>query len=284
MSKRLKEYLSLLRKLKWKKKDLLLTVFLLAVIIYLVYDIFYVKNFVVVATIEGTINSPYASDIVRTLDDLEKNNSVRAIVIKVNSPGGEAEAVHEIYYKILRVKERKPVVVSIDNIAASGAYYFVAPANYIFSKQSSEVGGVGVIAELPEEIEMPNIIVSGPFKTVEDEASLLRKVELLKLDFINVLKNWRKDKLKIDPLELTSAKLYIGFDAKNIGLVDEIGGIDDAIEKAGELAGTKRFNIYEIFSKYTKSPLYVSQSDISSNTTSAPMFYYLYVKLGEKNE
>lgn len=249
---------------------------MLALNLYLLADLLGVFKIAVVV-MEGTIRS---QPIVKALDALEKDLLVRAIVLRINSPGGTAADVHEVYYKLLKVKSKKPVVVSIDSLGASGAYYIATAADHIVAKQSSEVGGVGVIAEIPEVVEKPNVIASGPFKVIADEKRILRNIEQLKLDFIEIIKYGRREKLKIDPLELTTGRLYSGFDAKDIGLVDEIGGLEDAISKAGELAKMRNFRIVRVYPvSHVLLPLYVSESHISSNTTSSPVYYYLYVKL-----
>lgn len=271
------------RYFRWRKisradtKQKISVLILLALNLYLLTDLLGIFNKIAVVVIEGTIQS---QPIIRVLDVLEKDFFVRAIVLRINSPGGGATDVHEVYYKLLKVKSKKPVVVSIDSLGASGAYYIASATDYIIAKQSSEIGGVGVIAEIPEEVEKPNIITSGPFKVIADEKRILRNIEQLKLDFIEVIKFGRGEKLKIDPFELTTARLYSGFDAKDIGLIDEIGGLEDAILKASELANVRNFKIVYVYPTIRIfSPLYVSESHISSNTTSSPVYYYLYVKL-----
>lgn len=236
------------------------------------------KDFIAIVHIEGSLKTDDANSIMQTLEKLERNNTIRAIVLKINSPGGTATAIHEIYFKLLKVRESKPVVVSIDSSAASGAYFISLPANFIFAKQSSEVGSIGVIAELPTPTEAPEIIASGPYKTRDYEPAIFRAVELLQKDFLDKVKTARKGKLTVSDDELLTGKVYFGFDALSMGLIDEIGGLDSALEKAKELAKITRFETVREFPTRVRFPLLIIGSEVFENTTSVPVFHYLHVR------
>lgn len=252
------------------------TIILVLLILYLSYDVFVGVSKIAVIIIDGSIERRKAADVITAMDAAEKDIFVKAVVLRINSPGGTADAVHEIYYKILKLKATKPVVVSVDDLAGSGGYYLASQTDYIVSKQSSVVGGVGVLAELPEAIEDKNIVTTGPYKQGGDAEETYRAIELLKQDFLQVVKLGRGDKLKLSGAELSSARLYIGYDALDLGLVDEIGGLEDAILKAKNLANVKTYKVvYYATSPTDVSPLFVDWSEISSNTTSSPVFYFL---------
>lgn len=241
------------------------------------------KNIISVVTIEGFISSEKTSNITKVLDKLEKDDTVKAIILKINSPGGGAHAVEEIYFKLLSVKSKKPVVVSVDSSASSGAYFISVASDYIFAKSSSEVGGVGVVTELPEHIERPDLITSGPFKLFRSKESVQRDVELIKRMLIETIRANREDKLKIDATELSSAEVFTGIESKEKGLIDEVGGLEDAILKSSELANIRWYEVdYVDPSGKEESPLKVESSEISSNSTSVPSFYYVYVNLEER--
>lgn len=263
---------------KWTKSEKIYATILAFLIIYLVIDSF--GSIIAIIPIEGSIGSSKSTEIANTLDSVEKNPFVRAVVLKINSPGGTATAVHELYFKLSKLKNAKPIVVSVDNLAASGAYFLAIASNHIVTKQSSEVGSIGVIVELPTKEKQPNIITSGPFKAEPDEQSTYRTLEFIKQDFLNSVKKARGEKLQISLSELSEAKLYNGFDALSLGLIDEIGSLDDAIAKAKSLAGIRVYRAIVVEpSEKVKSPLSVKFGDFGFNTTTAPVYYYLHVQV-----
>jgi len=262
------------------KKELIVILIALGLTIYAIYSFFNAK--IAVLHIQGSIFNQELFPILNALDDLEKRNDIKAVVLRINSPGGGATHIHEIYLKILELRSTKPVITSVDGAAASGAYYLSVATDYIFAKQSSDVSGIGVVAELPEEIEETNIITSGPFKRAVDEEEIFRSLELLKQDFVKIVEFHRGNKMNIPIDELLTARLYVGYDALDKGLIDEIGGLDDAIEKAKEMTGVFYFKTVHVFPTTTGFPLYVSYETFGSNTTTVPAFSYLYIKGGEE--
>ncbi|MBI2005523.1 MAG: S49 family peptidase [Candidatus Aenigmarchaeota archaeon] len=262
------------------KRELVIPLIALILTGYAIYSFFYAK--IVILHIEGPIFNQELFPVLNALDDLEKRNDVKAVVLRINSPGGGATEIHEIYLKILKLRSTKPIVTSIDSTAASGAYYLSVGTDYIFAKQSSDIGAIGVVAEIPEEVEDVNIITSGPFKRAVDEEEIFRSLELLKQDFIKIVEFHRGDKLRISGDELLTARLFVGYDAIEKGLIDEIGGLDDAIDKAKEMAGLFYYKTVHVYPTTTGFPLYVSYEDFSSNTTSVPAFSLIYIKGGEE--
>ncbi|MEM5797517.1 MAG: S49 family peptidase [Candidatus Aenigmatarchaeota archaeon] len=262
------------------KRELVLLLIALTLTGYAIYSFFDAK--IAVLNIQGAIFSQELVPILNALEDLEKRTDVKAVVLRINSPGGSAPEIHEVYLKILKLRSIKPVVTSIDNTAASGAYYLSVATDYIFAKQSSDVGGIGVVVEIPDELEKSSIITSGPFKQAVDEEEIFRSLELLKQDFLKIVEAHRGDKLKAATDELLTARLFIGYDALDKGLIDEIGGLDDAIGKAKEMSGLLYARTIYVYPTETGFPLYVSYEKFRSNSTTTPAFYLLYVKGGEE--
>lgn len=262
------------------KRELVIVLIALALTGYAIYSFFNAK--IAVLNIQGAIFSQELVPILNTLEDLEKRSDVKAVVLRINSPGGGATEIHEIYLKILKLRSTKPIVTSVDGTAASGAYYLSVGTDYIFAKQSSDVGAIGVVAEIPEGIEDVNIITSGPFKRAVDEEEIVRSLELLKQDFVKIVEFHRGDKLRIATDELLTARLFVGYDALEKGMIDKIGGLDDAIGKAKEMAGLFYFKTVHVYPTETGFPLYVSYEKFSSNTTTAPAFSLIYIKGGEE--
>jgi len=241
---------------------------------------------IAVIDIFGTIaEDGQVNDILEALDEAENRRDVKAVVLHINSPGGDAAKVEEVFFKVLEVQEEKPVVSSIDLLGASGGYYVAAGTNYIFAKPSSITGSIGVVTTLPQTAEEdPSILTSGPYKRANSKESIHRKSEQLLDAFLSVIITNRH--LKIDPIELTSADIYGGVEAKEIGLVDELGGMNLAIQKAAELAGFRNYNTVKLLGNETIESVYsmsVSlEKEVDSNT--GPLYSYIYLNLDETME
>ena len=187
--------------------------------------------------------------------ELEKvNDDIRfkAIVIQVNSPGGDVSACEEIAYEMAKVK--KPIVISMRSVAASGGYYISAKADKIVALQSTLTGSIGVISEIPNlnglldkiGVKM-EVIKSGKYKdmysgfaelTPEERAIMQKTTDQMYEQFIDVVAEGRhlsKEKVR----ELATGQTYTGLEAKQLGLVDELGGVQTAIDLAARLANVQ---------------------------------------------
>jgi len=221
-----------------------------------------VGNKVAVIPLSGSITSAGGSflfgstitpEVVRgQLGKAEKDVTVKAIVLRIDSPGGTVAACQEILKEIERVKESKPVVVSMGEMAASGGYYISAEADKIVALPGTLTGSIGVISQIPnvEElyqklgIEM-QIFTGGEHKdmyaglrklTPEEEQLMQKLVDEYYEQFVNVVAQGRglsQEKVR----NLATGQLYSGVEAKELGLVDELGGLDTAIDLAAELVG-----------------------------------------------
>ncbi|MHB8086374.1 MAG: signal peptide peptidase SppA [Dehalococcoidia bacterium] len=188
-------------------------------------------------------------DVRKQLERAQNDFSVKAIVIQVNSPGGDVSACQEIVYAMQKVK--KPVVISMRSVAASGGYYISAKANKIIALPSTLTGSIGVISEIPNlkglfdkiGVNM-EIVKSGKYKDMysgmseltPDERAIIQKTnDELYGEFINIVAEGRHmdpDKVK----ELATGQAYTGLQAKELGLVDELGGLQTAVDEAAKLA------------------------------------------------
>lgn len=214
---------------------------------------------VAVIRVEGSITSGSAEQfgpgaisgvVMDMLHKADADPDVKAILLRVDSPGGTVTGSAEIYEKVAAVE--KPVVVSMGGVAASGGYYVSAPADYIFARADSVTGSIGVIMtlfnaqELLDEIgvDVTNL-ASGPNKalgSVWEEMSQEQK-EILDAfiaesfeDFVNIVAEGRG--LSPDEVRrLADGRIYSGRQAVALGLADELGNMEDAIAKAAELGG-----------------------------------------------
>lgn len=175
--------------------------------------------------------------------------SIRAVVLIINSPGGSAAYSEELYLDVLHTRERLPVVASIDLLAASGAYYMAAAANEIYAKPTSSVGSIGVISFLPGEVYIEEeVLTTGPYKAfggTRDGA--VRQIERAKFTFLEAVAVGRGDKLVIPLEELSRAEVYTGVQAWEYGLVDDLIATDEAIRRAAEMAGLRRYDVVELY-------------------------------------
>jgi protease-4 len=228
-----------------------------------------------------------ADDIVEMLRYAKDTKEIKAVVLEINSPGGEVTATEEIYMNILELRKEKPVVASINQLGASGAYYIAAASNLIYAKPTSFVGSIGVVTSLPRhEIPEEDRITTGPFKrTGSSRRDWTYKVQMAQETFLNAILLQRKDKLKISKEDLARAEIYTGIEGLELGLIDEIGSNSDAIEGAARLAGISNYGLVDINQELGIFPFeiyftYLNESSLAPTNT-VPINYYLYLELEE---
>ncbi len=210
---------------------------------------------VAVLKVEGVINT--ADDILARLKKVEEDKSIKALVVRVNSPGGAVGASQEIYEELKKIKEKykKPVVVSMENVAASGGLYISLPANVIYANGGTITGSIGVIIQKLTVKELlhklgikAEVVKTGKYKDIlspfrdmtPDEKEYLLKLEENVLNqFKEAVVENRKGKLKVDINQIADGRIFTGSQAKEIGLIDKIGNYQDAISEAASLAGIK---------------------------------------------
>ena len=185
------------------------------------------------------------------LDFARRRDSIKAVVIRLNSPGGGAAPSEHLFHETRKLREKKPVVIAMNNIVASGGYMMSMGANYTYAKTSSFVGSTGVILGPPGRlIPSPppeDLVTSGPFKlTGGSRRHFISLVDELKQAFVQMVVSQRGDKLRISPDEIAQAKIYPGIEAVRLGLVDAIGGETEAIEKAASLAGISSYDLVDV--------------------------------------
>lgn len=203
--------------------------------------------------IEGTISADRSQsganpeNIIDQLRQAEEDGGVKAILLRINSPGGTAAASQEIYQELNRVK--KPVVASIGDIGASGAYWIACGADEIMASPASDVGSIGVIMAIPnltelfKKVGIKYIVISkGKYKdlgnparplTEEEREILSEQAEVVYEQFIEAVAESRK--LSREEVEkLATGLAFLGEEAKDMGLIDELGNFHDAVELAGK--------------------------------------------------
>ena len=201
----------------------------------------------------GPERSADADSIVRTLGEYRDSSSVAAVVLRINSPGGVVGPTQEIYSAVERVRGAgKPVVASLGSVAASGGYYVAVAANRIFANPGTLTGSIGVIMQLANvgpllrKVGVEYVVVkAGAYKDIGNVARPMtpeeRQVLQALLDdvydqFVTAVAE-RRGLEKKAVLGFADGRIYSGQQARALKMVDELGGLDDAIEAAGKLAG-----------------------------------------------
>lgn len=189
--------------------------------------------------------------VLKDLKDMEEDTSLKAIIIRINSPGGAVGPSQEIHDAVLRVKKTKPVVASFESLAASGGYYVAVAADRIVSNAGALTGSIGVImdfANLAELYKWAKVdrfnLKSGKFKDTGNEARPMtpEEKELMQGLIDNVYGQFLKAvadgrKLPVDKVRpYADGRVLTGQQAHEAGLVDKLGGLDVAIDEVKELA------------------------------------------------
>lgn len=241
-----------------------------------------------IVRLEGEIHDALSDYVAAQLDYARSDPSIRAVVLKVNSPGGGVTASENLYFSLLAFRESKPLVVSVDTMAASGGYYAAAAGELIFAKPSSSVGNVGVVSFMPSPSFVDEEMVStGPFKLFGASRSTYgREMEMLKQGFLRAISAQRGDRLKIDMDMLSRGEMYVGMRAQELGLIDRIGTLSDAVEAAAGLARLRQYQVVEIETEAglhapSGLELTIGQSESKGGPGHSPGQYYLYVDPAE---
>ena len=230
---------------------------------------------------EGDVNVIGEGSIKRSLQEARENDDVKAIVLRVNSPGGSALTSELIWREIEITKKTKPVVVSMGNYAASGGYYIAANADRIFAEPNTITGSIGVFGMLPNMNQLgKNIGINAEQVKTHENASgysifepidenfkgyILESIEKTYATFLQRVADGRK--MTTEQVDaIAQGRVWTGVDAQKLGLVDEIGGLDTAIKYAAKLGKTNSYRT-ENFPEYEKS-----FEDLLANFTGMAMF------------
>jgi protease-4 len=208
---------------------------------------------------DGTIGSESLSETIR---EAREDSSIKAIVLRVNSPGGSGLASDVIWREVDLAKQVKPVVVSMGNVAASGGYYISAPATRIFAEPTTITGSIGVFGMIPNMQGFFNnklgITFDGekthPYADMLTVSRALTDEELRIIqgyidDFYDNFKERVAQGRNMTVAQVDSVgqgRVWTGTDAQQLGLVDELGGLEDAIAHAAELAGMSDYRTVEL--------------------------------------
>ncbi|HZQ91620.1 MAG TPA: signal peptide peptidase SppA [Terriglobales bacterium] len=209
---------------------------------------------IAIVDLEGVIIDP--KDVVKQLKKYGDDDSVKAIILHINTPGGGAAASEEIYRAVRRVREQKKkrVVASIETLGASGGYYVASAANKIFADEASIVGSIGVIAEwynygdLVRWAKLKDVVIkAGALKdtgnpnrdlTPEERVYLQSLIDDMHGQFIRAVADGRK--MKVDEIKaIADGRVWTGSQALGLKLIDQVGDFETAVDDTAKAVGIK---------------------------------------------
>ena len=221
-----------------------------------------------VIPIEGAILDSQA--ITEQLRRFRKDKGIKAIILRINSPGGAVGPTQEIYREVLRTVETKEVVASLGGVAASGGYYIAAAAKQIVANPGTITGSIGVIMEFVRFEELLNkigikleVLKSGEFKdigsphrelTARDKELISALIADIQKQFVEAVASGRNLSLE-KTREIADGRIFSGAQAKELGLVDVLGNFQDAVELAKNMA-TIRGDVTLVYPKKSKLDLW----------------------------
>jgi protease-4 len=190
--------------------------------------------------------------VIEQLVKFTRDDSVKAVVFRIESPGGGVSPSQELYREIQRTAQKKPVVASMGSVAASGGYYIASGGQKIYANPGTITGSIGVIAQFTNLEELfkkigfrMEVVKSGAYKDVgnpgramtpEEREYLQKLLDSVHQQFIrDVARGRRMPEEKVR--EIADGRIFTGEQAKGLGLVDELGGLNDAIDAAAKMAG-----------------------------------------------
>ncbi|NJB82422.1 signal peptide peptidase SppA [Wenyingzhuangia aestuarii] len=209
---------------------------------------------------EGELNVIGQKKMIKALTNAVENKNVKAIVFRINSPGGSALASDLIWRAVEKAKEKKPVIVSMGNVAASGGYYIACGADRVFAEPTTITGSIGVFGMLPnaaklaQKIGINSEVVSthnnganySVVQPIDDrfKAVVKKGIETIYDNFLErVAKGRNMTKAQVDAI--AQGRVWTGKKALEIGLVDELGGLDNAVAYAATKAGVENYSLKE---------------------------------------
>ena len=243
----------------------------------------------------GSDNQIVAKDVCKDIEGLMNDDKVKAVVVRVNSPGGSAYASEQIWHQIEMLKAKKPVVVSMGGYAASGGYYISSGANWIVAEPTTLTGSIGIFGQIPDPSQLLTQKLGVKFDEVktnkfslmgsmarpmnDDEISLLTKYIARGYDtFRKRVADGRK--MTVEQVEeIAQGHVFTGEDALKIKLVDEMGGLEKAIEKAAKLA-----KLDEYYTADYPAPKDLFQQLMSNATTGSYLDEQIRLTLGDYYE
>lgn len=210
------------------------------------------RPLVAIVRFEGLIDAASAGQMSKILEAARTDPRIAALVLEMDSYGGDARNSEGLYHVLLRLRQEKPLVVIVSGAATSGGYHMAVAANKIYAPAVSEIGNIGARSGRPWDPSIsPDWLSTGPFKL--DGGSRfdnIRQLDLVKEAFVSHVVYQRSlspyNPLRVDAKTLAEAHVYMGSEALALGLIDAPGGLSDAVQAAAELAGLDSYQTVQL--------------------------------------
>jgi protease-4 len=233
---------------------------------------------IAIVEIKGVITQ--SSGIIEEINQYQEDEGVKAIILRIDSPGGGVGPAQEIHREILKVKSKKRVVTSMGSVAASGGYYIACASDLIIANPGTITGSIGVlmeftnIEELFKKIGIKGVVlksgehkdIGSPFRemTPEEKKIIQEVIDNVHQQFVQAVAKGRKmDQAKV--MQIADGRILTGEQAKQIGLVDQIGNLQDTIDIVAKMVGIegkphilypkRRFSLWELLVRETTSAI-----------------------------
>lgn len=242
-----------------------------------------------VVEVNGVIKD--SREELKQLNDFGKDSKIKAIIIRIDSPGGAVGPSQELYSEIMKIKARKPVIASIGTMGASGGYYIASGASKIVANPGSITGSIGVIMQfmnfqnLMGKIGIKgNVVKSGQYKdtgspfrdmTKEERELMQSVIDDVHTQFVDAVIKGRKLK-KEEVLKIADGRIITGKQAKELNLIDELGNFNDAVELAKKMANiTGEAKL--VYAKKKKGILYDLLGEFADNDVKSNSKFFLFL-------
>lgn len=208
----------------------------------------YPKPAVGIISLQFDIWAGSADLVMRQIEEAKQDPRIKAIVLHIDSPGGEVVPTQAMYAEILALRQDMPVVGYINNVAASGGFYLAMATDPIYAQPSSIIGNVGVWSIVFPDLGINDLVLaSGPFKlTATNQDETVREIDGIKQEFLATVNTRRGKRLKMTRPELSQGLAYAGREALKLGLIDALGSRSEAVKKAADMAGLAHYDSVDL--------------------------------------
>lgn len=242
-----------------------------------------VKGTIGVIEVYGVLDDTnYAYLLSQAVQEAITDDDVKAVVLEIDSPGGSAYLTEQVYLDIIELKSEKPVV-AFTSMALSGGYYIAVAADHIFALPSSMVGNVGVIGTGPDWIvPSETTLETGPYKiTGFSPERFPFDLTVVLENFADAVEEGRNGKLTIPMDDVVKGSIWMGSEAINNGIIDEIGSVQTAISYAASLAGLDEWDVdsllFRVANETVSTELEYPTIEELNERNPPPALYYLYM-------
>ncbi|MEM1509641.1 MAG: S49 family peptidase [Thermofilaceae archaeon] len=241
------------------------------------------SGYVGVIHVKGyVLSSESADSVTSAIMKASTNSSIKAVVVVIDSFGGSANYVEQIYLNLKGLRGKKPVVALAVN-ALSGGYYIAAAADYVFVHPTSFIGSVGVVSTAPPLlVPSEQTLETGAYKHTGFSRLLFYYNLSRALDaFIGAIEEGRGSRLRASREELSKGLVYLGKEAVAIGLADQIGSLEQALSEAARRAGLLSYEVVEVTGRIAQGSGYYTWSNVTASLLEElqppPALYYIYL-------